>query len=432
MRTLDFENHFITQGWVDALLANDGHPRLTHDESDGKWRLYYQADAFEPFGVMDRLLDLGDGRIAAMDAAGVDLAVLSLTAPGCEQLGPDIGPKVAREANDAVAAAVAAHPDRFLGYAALYPKDVDDAVQELERAVRELGLRGWKTHSNFGDSFLDEKRYWPILAKAEELGVPVYLHPAAPMIPELRTYGLALAGAAFGFGVETATAMVRLILSGALDAFPRLQIILGHYGEGLPFIMQRIDHPFVRPYIKADGAAVPSLKHPPSYYLRTNMWVSTSGNYLKAAFDCTREALGLDRIVLGTDHPYEDMNECMDFLGGLGLSDSDITTAVPGQWSRTRRHPVNLAHGLDSACARDTMPVWWKDCSASWDSAVCARSTPEPVGEQGTHGGVTRWVCEHDGSRQADRGELLSGREDGFSRAAVQVRFHRRSSPQPS
>ena len=198
---------------------------------------------------------------------------------------------------------MAAHPDRFAGYAALYPKDVDGAVAELERCVKELGFKGWKTHSNFGDSFLDEKRYWPILAKAEELGVPVYLHPAAPMIPELRTYGLALAGAAFGFGIETATAMVRLILSGAFDAFPKLQIILGHYGEALPFSMQRIDHPFVRPYIKADGAAVPDLKHPPSYYLRNNLWVSTSGNYLPAAFTCTKEALGIDKIVLGHRPP---------------------------------------------------------------------------------------------------------------------------------
>jgi len=323
MKTLDFENHFITRGWVDALLANTGHPRLTEDKATGKWRLYYQADAFEPFGVMDRLLDLGEGRLAMMDAAGVDVAVLSLTAPGCEQLGDEIGPRVARESNDELAAAVEAYPDRLLGYAAVYPKDVDGAVKELERAVQDLGLLGWKTHSNFGDSFLDEKHYWPILAKAEELGVPVYLHPAAPMISELRTYGLALAGAAFGFGVETATAMVRLILSGALDAFPRLQIILGHYGEGLPFLMQRIDHPFVRPHIKADGAAVPDLKHPPSYYLRTNMWVSTSGNYLPAAFNCTREALGIDRIVLGTDHPYEDMQECMDFLASMALADDE-------------------------------------------------------------------------------------------------------------
>ena len=320
MKTIDVENHFITQDWVDALLANDGYPRLTHDEADGKWRLYYQADAFEPFGVMPRLLDLGEDRLAAMDAAGVDFAVLSLTAPGCEQLPAEVGPRVARAANDALAAAVAAHPDRFAGYAALYPKDVDGAVAELERCVKELGFKGWKTHSNFGDSFLDEPRYRPILAKSAELGVPVYLHPAAPMIPELRTYGLALAGAAFGFGVETATAMVRLILSGAFDAHPGLQIVLGHYGEALPFSLQRIDHPFVRPYIKADGAGLPDLQHPPSHYLRHNLWVSTSGNYLAAAFECTKEALGIERIVLGTDHPYEDMDECMRFLAGLPLS----------------------------------------------------------------------------------------------------------------
>jgi hypothetical protein len=323
MKKIDFENHFITPEWVDALRANAGYPRLAHDAATDKWRLYYQADAFEPFGVMPKLLDLDDGRLAEMDATGVDYAVLSLTAPGCEQLDAEAGPRVARQANDTVAAAVAKHPDRYAGYAALYPKDVDGAVAELERGVRELGLKGWKTHSNFGDSFLDERRYWPLLAKAEELGVPVYLHPAAPMIPELRTYGLALAGAAFGFGVETATAMVRLILSGAFDAFPRLQVILGHYGEALPFLMQRIDHPFVRPYIKADGAAVPDLKHPPSHYLRTNMWVSTSGNYLPAAFHCTREALGIDRIVLGTDHPYEFMHECMDFLAGLSLTEDE-------------------------------------------------------------------------------------------------------------
>lgn len=320
MKTIDLESHFITEEWVDALLVNDGYPRLTEDKAKGKWRLYYQADAFEPFGVIDRLLDLGEGRLQLMDAAGVDFAALSFTAPGCEQLDSVIGPRLARGSNDTLAAAVDSHPDRYAGFAALYPKDVDGAVKELERSVRELGLKGWKTHSNFGDSFLDEKRYWPILAKAEELDVPVYLHPAAPMIPELRTYGLALAGAAFGFGIETATAMVRLILSGAFDAFPRLQVILGHYGEGLPFILQRIDHPFVRPYIKADGAAVPDLKHPPSYYLRNNMWVSTSGNYLPAAFNCTREALGMAKIVLGTDHPYEDMGECMNFLRSLSLN----------------------------------------------------------------------------------------------------------------
>lgn len=330
MKTIDVENHFATQGWVDALSARDEHPRLTCDDASGKWRLYYHADAFEPFGVLEKLLDLGDGRVAAMDEAGVDLAVLSLTAPGCEQLDAAEGGRLAREANDELAAAVDSHPDRFAGYAALYPKDVDAAVAELERSVRELGLIGWKTHSNFGDAYLDERRFWPILAKAEELDVPIYLHPAAPLIPELRTYGLALAGAGFGFGVETAMTMMRLVLSGAFDAFPRLKVILGHYGEGLPFQLQRVDHAFVRPHIKADGAVVPDLEHPPSHYLRHNMWVSTSGNYLPAAFTCTRDALGMDRIVLGTDHPYEEMGEAMAFLDGLGLPEAEAELLFEG------------------------------------------------------------------------------------------------------
>jgi predicted TIM-barrel fold metal-dependent hydrolase len=326
VKIIDLENHFITQDWVDAMYANTGYPRFV-DAGDGKRRLYAQADEFEPAGdiLLAKLLDLGEGRIKAMDAVGVDVAVLSMTSPGVEHFEPELGARLARGANDALAAAIAAHPDRFQGLASVAFKDVDGAVVELERAVKELGLRGIKTHSNFGrdGGYIDDKRYWPILAKCEELGVPVYLHPAAPMIDELRTYGLALAGAAFGFGVDTATTMMRLILSGAFDAFPKLMIILGHYGETLPFLMQRVDHPFVRPFVRADGGAVPDLKKTPSQYLRDNMYVTTSGNYLPAAFRCTQEALGMDRIALGTDHPYEDMDECMAFLAALELSDAD-------------------------------------------------------------------------------------------------------------
>ena len=325
MKTIDLENHFVTQRWVDAMYANPGYPRFEDAPDTGARRLYAAADEFEPAGdpLLAKLLDLGEGRIAMMDAAGVDLAVLSLTAPGVEHFDPEVGAEIAREANDVVAAAVQAHPDRYEGLAALAFKDADGAAKELERAVRELGLKGVKTHSNFGDSYIDEPRYRPVLAKAEELGVPIYLHPAAPMIPELRAYGLALAGAAFGFGVETATAMMRLILAGTFDELPKLKIILGHYGEMLPFLMQRVDHPFVRPFVKADGAAVPDLKRKPSDYLRDNLAVTTSGNYLPAAFKCTREALGMDKIILGTDHPYEDMDECMAFLQSLHLDDAE-------------------------------------------------------------------------------------------------------------
>lgn len=326
MKKIDLETHFATEEWVSAMYKRSDHPRLVDDPETGKRRLYYWPDAFEPFGdlLLGRLLNLGDPRIHEMDTAGVDIAVMSLVSPGTDPFDPSIGTDLARRINDELAVAIDSRPGRYMGFAALAPKDPDAAAAELERAVKELGFKGWKTHSNFGDSYIDEKRYWPILAKAEELDVPIYLHPVAPMIPQLRIYGLALAGAAFGFGIETATAMMRLVLSGAFDAFPRLKIILGHYGEGLPFLMQRIDHPFARPHIRAsDPEAVPNLKRTPSQYLHDNMVVTTSGNYLPAAFDCARVALGMDKILLGTDYPFEEMGECIDFLEARNLSEAD-------------------------------------------------------------------------------------------------------------
>ncbi len=326
MRTIDLETHFATQEWVEAMYANEGYPRFSDDAPGGKRRLWYWPEAFEPYGdvLLDRLLEIDAGRISEMDAAGVDVAVVSLTSPGVEHFEPSTATRLARLANDELAAAISKHPERLRGFAALSPKDTEAAVKELERSVKELGLRGWKTHSNYGDSYIDDKRYWPILAKAEELGVPIYLHPAGPMIKELRTYGLSLAGAGFGFGVETATAMVRLVLSGAFDTFPKLKVILGHYGEGLPFLMQRIDFPYVRPHVKAaDPDSAPDLKRLPSEYLRDNMRVTTSGNYFTGAFECTRAALGMERILLATDYPYEEMSDCLTYLGGLGLSEDE-------------------------------------------------------------------------------------------------------------
>jgi len=325
VKTIDFETHFATQGWVDALYSNPGYPRFQHDPITKNRRLFYRPEGGEPYGdvLLDKLLEIGEPRIKEMDDSGIDVAVLTLVAPGMEPFDTKLGVKLAREANDVLAEAIASHPDRYRGYAALAPNDVEASVKELERCVKELGLLGWKTHSNYGDTYLDDKRYWPILAKAEELDVPIYLHPTVPKIEELRTYGVALSGPPYGFGVETALVMLRLILSGAFDAFPRLKVILGHYGEVLPFLMARLDWAYVRPHIISDTGATPPLKRKPSDYVRENMWVSTSGNYLPAAFACTRDTLGIERIVLGTDHPFDAMGECMAFLETLGMSDRE-------------------------------------------------------------------------------------------------------------
>jgi predicted TIM-barrel fold metal-dependent hydrolase len=324
MKKIDFEAHFGTQGWVDALTNNPGYPRLERS-TEGNLRLCYRAETREPYPdeLLAKLLDIGEGRIAAMDSFGIDVAVLSFVAPGAEQFDPVLGTKLARHANDALAEAMDRYPQRFRGYAALAPKDPEAAAKELERAVKELGMQGWKTHCNYGDSYLDEKQYWPILAKVEELGVPIYLHPTVPKIAELWTYGITLAGPAFGFGMETSLTAMRLVLSGAFDAFPKLKVILGHYGEGLPFLMQRMDWLYNRPHAQADKGAVVSLERKPSQYFRENFMVTTSGNYLEAAFRCTRDALGMQNIMLGTDYPFDNPAECLAFLQGLGLSSED-------------------------------------------------------------------------------------------------------------
>ena len=306
MKKIDFEAHFVTEEWVDALYKNKGYPRLVEDKAVKTRRMYFTADAAEPFSdvLLGNLRDVGEKRLKSMDEASVDVQVLTLTAPGVESLEPEMGTALAKSSNDKLAEIIQKYPDRFSGYAALAPKKPQESARELERAINELGLKGWKTHSNYGDSYLDEKIYWPILAKVEELDVPIYLHPTAPIIPQLGTYGFALAGAPFGFGVETSMAMMRLVLSGVFDAFPNLKVILGHLGEGLPFILQRIDFPYVRPHFKTDPGARPELKKKPSDYLKHNMFITTSGNYLEPAFMCAKEAMGIERILLGTDFPY--------------------------------------------------------------------------------------------------------------------------------
>jgi len=325
MKTIDLENHFATEMWVDALCAAKEYPRLQRDPENGRFRMYRGPECWEPYGSIPKLLDLGQGRIDAMDAAGVDVAALSLCAPGVEHMEPGVGARVAKNANDVLAAAIDAHPDRFLGFATVAPKDVETAVAELERTVNELGFKGWNTHSNFGDSYLDDRRYWPILAKVGELGVPIYLHPTVPRMADFLDHDLTLSAATFGFGVDASFAMMRLIMSGALDAFPRLTIILGHYGEALPFLVERVDRRYRRGRTDPGVSGVPSSAQAPSYYLKNNLVVTTSGNYLPQALTCSLDVLGTDRIALGTDHPYENMRECMEFLAGQPLSLGDKT-----------------------------------------------------------------------------------------------------------
>jgi len=322
-KKVDLEAHFNTDELIKALYEGKDYPRYTNDPGTKNLRLWYTADTGEPMGdrLLHKLLDLEEVRLKNMDAAGIDVQCLSMGTPGVERLEPTLGAALAKSTNDLLSRAIKKHPDRFIGLATLAPKDPKGAADELERTVKDLGFKGWKTNSNYGDSYLDDKRYWPILERAEKLNAFIYLHPTVPAIRELNAYGYALGGPPFGFGVETAMVMMRLVYSGVFDKYPGLKVVLGHLGEGLPFLIKRIDFAYERPWI--DPSTRPNLVKRPSNYLRENMYVTTSGNYFNGAFLCTSQALGIDRILLATDYPYEDSDECLRFVEGLPISQSE-------------------------------------------------------------------------------------------------------------
>ncbi len=237
MRTIAIEEAYATPRFM------DGPGKGLKDQAAG---LGYSK-------VIEQLCDLGDGRIAEMDAAGIDVQVLSLTSPGTEQLGVDESVTMAHEANDILAEAIRAHPGRFAGFAALPSSAPEQAASELERAVNELGFKGALINGHIRGRYLDDEFFWPILERAEMLGVPIYLHPTPPpqavvSASYLGNYhpqvGALLATGAWGWHIETGIHVMRIILSGAFDRYPKLQLIVGHMGEALPFMMPRIEDTF--------------------------------------------------------------------------------------------------------------------------------------------------------------------------------------------
>jgi 2,3-dihydroxybenzoate decarboxylase len=196
------------------------------------------------FDVVAELLNLGDTRLAAMDSAGIDVQVLSHNQPGCQALEPDAAIPMAREVNDLLFEAIKAHPDRFAGLAALPTADPAAAVKELDRAVTRLGFKGAMINGHTRGTFIDDKKFWCIFECAQALRVPVYLHPSKPHPAVMQAYFAGydeLALAAWGFGIDTGAHFLRLVFAGVFDAFPALTFILGHLGEGLPFMLHRIN-----------------------------------------------------------------------------------------------------------------------------------------------------------------------------------------------
>jgi 5-carboxyvanillate decarboxylase len=267
---------------------------------------YSRSESDRPRQVRQRLQDLGERRLADMDAAGIDRQVVSLTAPGVQILEPDEAVAMATLANDRLADACRAHPDRFTGLTAVAPQRPDAAAEEIRRGAEHLGLKGVIINSHTHDSYLDDARYWAIFEAAEALGTPIYLHPNSPsrgLIQPLLDRGLD--GAIYGFAVETGLHLLRIIVAGVFDRFPRLKLVVGHLGEALPFWLYRLDymHSASAHARRYDG--MKPLERTPSEYLRSNVWVTTSGMPWAPAILFCREVLGADRVLYAMDYPYQ-------------------------------------------------------------------------------------------------------------------------------
>jgi 5-carboxyvanillate decarboxylase len=285
---------------------------------------FYLGSSPRAIQVMSRMTDLGELRLRDMDESGIGKQILSLTSPGVQIFDAATGTALAQLSNDYLAGAIQRHPDRFHGLAAIAPQDPAAAVQELERGVRKLGLKGVILNSHTRGEYLDDSKFWPIFEASAALRVPIYLHPNTPppsMIDPFLERGLD--GAIYGFAVETGLHTLRIIVSGVFDRFPGLRIILGHLGEALPYWLFRIDF-MHRAMVAANRyPAVKKLNRKPSEYFKENIYVTTSGMAWQPPILYAQSVLGVDRVLYAMDYPYQFVPEEVKVTDELPISDAD-------------------------------------------------------------------------------------------------------------
>jgi 5-carboxyvanillate decarboxylase len=329
-RLIAVEEHFL----VDELLAAGQRYLASPAAASSGWR---EAGAALQDADRDRrgalTLDLGDGRIAAMDEAGVDLALLSIsTVANLQMLEPAEATPLARTANDQLAEAVNAHPGRFAGLACVAPQNPDKAAAEIERAIGTLGLKGVIINSHTQGEYLDAARFEPIFAAAQACDAPIYLHPSllpAGAVTPYLDYGLM--AAMWGYAADASLHALRIILAGTFDRFPRLRMVLGHLGEHIPFSLSRLDAHHAQTHAKT----TPHLRRRPSEYFREHFTVSTSGmNHAPAAVRFCIEQLGADRVMFAGDYPFEDLDAEVAAFENVPLSVAERTALSHGNAER--------------------------------------------------------------------------------------------------
>jgi 5-carboxyvanillate decarboxylase len=269
--------------------------------------------------LSERLRDIGEGRIHGMDMDGIDMQLLLLSAPGVQIFDAATAVPLARNVNDEMAEACRRYPTRFAGLTTIAPQDPAAAAVEFERGMHKLNMKGALINSHTFDEYLDDKKFWAIFEAAEALNAPIYIHPRDAVSGMQHYMASWMTGAAWSYAIEVSTHVLRLMAGGVFDRFEKLQIVIGHMGEGIPFWMSRLDNR----YLDNIGNRPKPMKRLPSEYFLDHFHITTSGMNYKEPMADSKARIGLDRILYATDYPFEKQGEAVGFAENLGLTEAE-------------------------------------------------------------------------------------------------------------
>ena len=310
-RPIATEEAFVTPEIIAAgekLAAKGGdHPDAA------LWKMLGRTETFKR-----RLLDLETERLSIMDEHGVAMQLLAVNSPGVQMFEAAEAASLVTRANDLLAQTIARHPTRYAGLASIAPQDPAFSVREIERAITKLKLNGVMINSHTNDEFLDNPKFRPILEAIAEIGVPLYIHPRAPSQQMIAPFRPGLELAIWGYQADTSLHAMRMILQGVFEDIPKLKVVLGHAGEGIPFWLNRVD---VRYAASAFNARKLPLK--PSEYFQRNFWITTSGMNWDPVLKYCVGVMGADKILFAVDYPFEETKPAIEGLLNSSLSDAD-------------------------------------------------------------------------------------------------------------
>jgi len=315
------------EAWISTGVL-DGFARMLADEDFVRAEpgfasmggFIYRGGTTSPLAAA--LNNIGAERVSAMDELGIHMQVLSLTAPGVQVFDTDTGIALARDSNDELIEAVRRYPDRFAGLAAVAPQQPAAAAREIERSVGESGLHGVIISSHTKGEYLDDPKYWEIFEAAEAADAAIYIHPRTPSPAMLQPYldrGLDMA--ILGFGAEVALHTVALITAGVFDRFPKLKVVIGHAGEGLPYWLYRID--YMQANVREPSGRGKKLERKPSDYMKSNIFITSSGVAWEPAIRFAQDVLGVSQVMYAMDYPYQATAAEVAISDHLNIADGD-------------------------------------------------------------------------------------------------------------